>query len=283
METNEDSGVGESPPNPSSGAGIDGVVKFDGAPGLKCDVRSASGNLRIRLAEGSACEVRMSTNDADPRRRFALVECVYDASTNQLLVDTKAGQVTGTTGMGIKKAWSRWIDTVRHDVDLELLVPASASVKFRTASGDLRADAELDTLDVASASGDASAAGIRGSLKFRSASGDLEASDVGGPVESKTASGDLRVERVSGDVNIQTVSGDVSVNIDGPVAARFNTVSGDVRVGVSPGLLIDFDANTVSGDLVSEIALDGGHDDSKEKSLQLKVRTVSGDVRIHRN
>ncbi|HUV58350.1 MAG TPA: DUF4097 family beta strand repeat-containing protein [Acidimicrobiales bacterium] len=280
METNGDARMGE---DSSTGVGGDGVVGFEVAAGLRCDVRTASGNLRISEGQDSSCQVRMSTNDPDPQQRFSKVKSTYDAATNQLLVDTNPGQAITDAGAGIKKVWSRWIDNVRHDVDLELIVPAGASVKFRTASGDLRADVALDDLDIANASGDVSVSSVAGSLRCRSASGDVEAGNVGGGVECKTASGDVRLERVGGDVNIQGVSGDVSLTIDQPVAARINTVSGDVRVGVAAGLFIDVDANTVSGDLASEIPLDGDRGGSAEKALELKVRTVSGDVKIHRS
>ena len=280
METNGDARPGK---DSSTAIGSDGVVGFEVAAGLRCDVRTASGNLRISEGQGVSCEVRMSTNDPDPHLRFSKVKCTYDASTNQLLVDTNPGQAITDAGAGIRKVWSRWIDNVRHDVDLELVVPAGASVKFRTASGDCGASVSLDDLDVASASGDVSASTVQGSLRCRSASGDLEAGTVGGSVEFKTASGDVRLERVGGEVNIQGVSGDVSLTVDHPVAAKINTVSGDVRVGVAAGLFIDVDATTVSGELASEISLDGGRGDAVEKALQLKVRTVSGDVKIYRN
>lgn len=280
METNGESRKDDSSPTT---VGSNGVVRFGGTSGLRCDVRTASGNLRISEGQDSSCEVRMATNDPNPQQRFSQVKCTYDPSTNQLLVDTNPGQAITDAGAGIKKLWSRWIDNVRHDVDLELVVPAGASVKLRTASGDCRASVSLDDLDVASASGDLSASTVQGSLRYRSASGDLEAGTVGGSVEFKTASGDVRLERVGGDVNIQGVSGDVSLTVDHPVAAKINTVSGDVRFGVAAGLFIDVDATTVSGDLASEISLDGGRGGAAEDALQLKVRTVSGDVRIYRN
>jgi len=283
MDIDKDSKVVESPLGASTDSGPGGVVRFDARSGLRCDVRTAAGKLRISRGEGPSCEVRMSTSDPDPERRLAQVECVYDESTNQLLVDTKAGQLPGGPAVGIKKVWTRWFNTVRHDVDIELLVAVDASLKFRSASGDLRASVELDDVEVATASGDVALGEVKGSVKLRSASGDLVTAAVGGSVESKTVSGDVLVDRVSGDVDVQTVSGDVSLTMDKAVDARINTVSGDVMAGVAVGLLIDVDANTVSGELASEISLESGHGGSTEEALRLKVRTVSGDVRIRRN
>ena len=283
MEAEMNSEVGETTAGASPGKDSGGDVDFEVSVGLICDVRTASGNLRIRQGEGSSCQVRMTTNDSNPERRIAQVECSYDASSNRLLVDTKAGQMMGGSGLGIKKALTRLIDNVRHDVDIELLLPVEASVKFRTASGNLRADIALDDVEVASASGDAALKTVRGSLVMRSASGGLEARSVAESIEVRTVSGDVDIQSVSGDVDIQCVSGDVTLIIGAAINARINSVSGDVDARVTQGLLIDIDANTVSGELASEIPLGDAHGDSTEETLRLKVRTVSGDVRIRRN
>jgi hypothetical protein len=281
MEAQGESMMGDVAASVSPGGTAVRVERFDTKSALKCEVRSASGSLRVSQGETLKCQIRMSTNDPDSQRRLAQVECVYDASTNQLLIDTKASQLTNGSGIGIKKLWNRWVESVRHDVDVELLVPTDASIKYLTASGDLSAANAIHDVEIASASGDVRLARVNGSLRFRCASGNLAVSDVIGAVETKTVSGDVSLECVSGEVNIQTVSGDVSLCIDKPVKAHINTVSGDVRTGVAAGLLIDVDANTVSGELISEIALGEKHGDSKEAALQLKVRTVSGDVRVH--
>ena len=283
MEVEKNSEVDETTARTSRRTDPGGDVDFEVRAGMSCDVRTASGNLRVRQGEGSRCQVRMTTNDSNPERRIAQVECSYDASSNRLLVDTKAGQMVGVSSLGIKKVLTRLIDNVRHDVDIELLLPVDASVKFRTASGNLRADIALDDVEVASASGDATLMTVRGSLVMRSASGGLEARSVAESIEVRTVSGDVDIQGVSGDVDIQSVSGDVSLIIDAAVNVRINSVSGDVDARVTQGLLIDIDANTVSGELASEISLGDAHGDSTEETLRLKVRTVSGDVRIRRN
>jgi DUF4097 and DUF4098 domain-containing protein YvlB len=284
MDGNDNNVASGTPPHDGRGVGPDGAVRFDAAPGLVLDVRTASGDVRVSGSGSSACELRFTTNDADPARRLSLVECTYDAATNRVTVDTKAGQFSAGDGAsGLKKTLTRLFDTVRHDVDVEVRVPEGSTVRFRTASGDLRSDVSVSGLDVSSASGDVSCGPVTGALKFQSASGDVAAGGVSGSVEVKTASGDVRLGPVGGALNVHTVSGDVSFVLESPVEARVNTVSGDVQAGVVTGLLLELDANTVSGELSSEIALDGaGSGASEERVLHVKVRTVSGDVKVQR-
>lgn len=261
------------------------VMDFVVAEGLSVEVRSASGNVRLSRSADGTCQVRLTTDDPDAAARLAIVECEYDASVNRLVIDTKAGQVWDHDRSGnFKSKLSRWFDGFRHDVDVALEIPASASMRFRTASGDLTGSMSIKELDVASASGDARLDGVSGDAHFNSASGDLFLGDVGGSLESKSASGDVQVGEVSGDVNVQNVSGQVTMTIVAPVIAKVNSVSGDVVLTLATGLLVDLDASTLSGDLSSDIAFDGeGTSGQTEATLRLKVRTVSGDVRIRRS
>ena len=278
LEHNE---VDPAPPNQESHREMDFAI----TEGLSVEVRSASGNLRLNPSAEGACHVRLTTDDPDPAARLAIVECEYDASANRLVIDTKAGQVWDRDhGGNFKSKLSRWFEGFRHDVDVELEVPASVSVRFRTASGDLSGSMTIKALDVASASGDAMLDGVSGDVHFNSASGDLSLGVVGGTLESKSASGDVRVGNSGGDVNVQNVSGQVTMRIVAPVIAKVNSVSGDVSLALRSGLLVDLDASTLSGDLSSDIAFDSdGADGHPEATLRLKVRTVSGDVRVRRS
>jgi DUF4097 and DUF4098 domain-containing protein YvlB len=68
----------------------------------------------------------------------------------------------------------------------------------------------------------------------------------------------------------------------GEISAR--AVSGDIRISVKPGLVIDVDGTTVSGDMGSSIPLDSSGDDGgdDDETVSIRVTTVSGDVKISR-
>ena len=81
---------------------------------------------------------------------------------------------------------------------------------------------------------------------------------------------------------VNTVSGDIELEAAGR-GARVNTVSGDVSVASRPGLALWIDVQSVSGSVTlrprrrRRPSADDG-----ERPAELRIRTVSGDVRITR-
>ncbi len=75
----------------------------------------------------------------------------------------------------------------------------------------------------------------------------------------------------------------VDVDASPGLTCDVRTASGNVRVFLAPGLVLDVDATTVSGTLSSEIDIDvDGEGELSEDTLRLRVRTVSGDVMVAR-
>ncbi len=186
------------------------------------------------------------------------------------------------------------------EVYLRVRCPDGAAATVRTKSADLVVRGLLERLDAATASGDLLADRVAGEASLKSASGDLRLGDVGGDVSLNTASGDaavgriggaLRANLVSGDLEVRAVGGAVAVNtVSGDVEvgsvregeARLQSVSGDVEVGIRRGSRVHVDASTLSGDTRSE--LDLGDDPAAEDGplVELRVKTVSGDVSVVR-
>lgn len=170
------------------------------------------------------------------------------------------------------------LDLTTHSADLDAR-GTLGDVGVRSASGDVSV---LDTgaLSFTTASGDLRAGSVAETLSVKSASGDIDVQAVGGAATASTVSGDLRIGRAGGTAAVSTVSGDIEVELaDGGI--RANAVSGDVSVAMRPGLGLWIDVQSVSGDVSSELdvgdapAGDGEH-------VELRVRTVSGDVHVSR-
>jgi DUF4097 and DUF4098 domain-containing protein YvlB len=186
------------------------------------------------------------------------------------------------------------------ELRIAIRCPEGADVELSTHSADFEARGALGEVEVRSASGDASLDDAR-SLVFNTASGDLSAGRVSGPLTSKGASGDVEVRAVSGRAQVGTVSGDVRLGrtddavyvkaVSGDVDlesigadVRVSAVSGDVSIAARPGLALWIDAQSVSGTMQSD--LDVSHPPemgSDDPQVELKVQTVSGDVRISRS
>jgi DUF4097 and DUF4098 domain-containing protein YvlB len=113
------------------------------------------------------------------------------------------------------------------------------------------------------------------------ASGGIHVGRASGALQLRTASGDVSVGHASADLSVSTASGDVTVGATTGGSVQVKTVSGDASVGVTPGLRVWLDLSSVSGRMNSQLDDDGDAGDGPP-GLTLTMRSVSGDLRIHR-
>jgi len=142
---------------------------------------------------------------------------------------------------------------------------------------------DAQSLTFTTASGDVSAGRIVGALTTKGASGDVDVRSVGGIGTVNTVSGDVRIGPTDDTLAVNAVSGDIELDAVG-AAVRASTVSGDVRVAARQGLALWIDAQSVSGTLSSELDVeDAPAAEPGAPQVELRIRTVSGDVRIARS
>lgn len=186
------------------------------------------------------------------------------------------------------------------EVGVKVRCPADTSVELQTGSADAVVRGQVRSAHAKTGSGDMVFGEVLGELVVNAASGDVKAGDVGGDCTIKTASGDVRVHRVGGDfvgnlvsgdlhlaetegsVTVSSVSGDQWIGSISRGEVRLQAVSGDVRVGVVPGLRLWIDATSVSGDMSSELDPADGPPAGDAPLVELRAKTVSGDVQIVR-
>lgn len=190
------------------------------------------------------------------------------------------------------------------DFECRITCPPGADLDLSAGSTDLRADGELGEVSVRTASGDVHLESARGEVQVKTASGDIavdtlstEAAlvtvsgdlDVGRAAAALTAravSGDVTIGKLEGELTLSTTSGDVDIKAVSGGDVRVQTVSGDVRVGVTRGTRTWIDATSVSGKLSSELGLDDAEPvEAPEASapvVPLRMKTVSGDVSVIR-
>lgn len=208
----------------------------------------------------------------------------------------------------------------RNAVTVRVVVPEGAQVTVVTRSGDIEIDGPVEEADVKTESGDISTDDVAADVSAKTASGTITVGRVGGDIRASTASGDVRCSSVAGAAAFSTASGDLElgaagsrvevkatsgdvrlgelargarvINVSGNVRVlalgqgelHVRSVSGDVVVGVVPGVDLHVDVQTVSGTVHSDIPLDdapasGVRPDTK---VDLSVRSVSGNVEIGR-
>jgi hypothetical protein len=182
-------------------------------------------------------------------------------------------------------------------------IPSGSRVEGKLGAGDLRARGTFDlfhlttgsgdvTLEhvtgdasVTSGSGDLRVERIDGSMAVNTGSGDIDVRHVGGDLTAHSASGDLTLGVVSGSVGVTTASGDVDLSVASAGTVEVKTASGDVSVGVAAGTGVWLDLATTSGDTRNDLAFqdDAAPSGSSDgPALSLRVRTISGDIRVRR-
>jgi DUF4097 and DUF4098 domain-containing protein YvlB len=185
-------------------------------------------------------------------------------------------------------------------VGVRVFVPASTSLNVVSASADVSARGTLQTVDVRTASGDVRLDDVNVEASARTASGDISLGRVGDRARLETASGDVEVAYAGGELTIRSVSGDVTAqaaggsvqanSVSGDIRleavergeVKVQSVSGDVMVGVKEGVRLWIDAQSLSGDMASELPVSDGPTGDGDAELELRIKTVSGDLHLAR-
>jgi len=157
-------------------------------------------------------------------------------------------------------------------------------VRCRTASGDLQID-EVDRLEVSTASGDVRVVRINGDAGFSTASGDVTVNSLHGRLTASLASGDLTADVVGAGMDVGTASGDVTVDRCDGNDINVKTISGNIRLGLPAGIRVEPEISTMSGTVSlpgAAAAAAAGDATEPRRTVRVRLRSVSGDIRIDR-
>lgn len=262
-------------------------MQFDRITPVTVALRAQRGRVEIDASDAVSVSVEVvPLDDSDTSREAARDTRVH------LDGDTLIIQPPQTSG------W-QWWRTPRLGITVR--VPAGSSLSAKTASANLSATGRYASAHVSvasadawieevtgdahltSASGDLTIGRVGGALQIKSASGDLDVGDVVGDVNANTASGDIAVRGAGGSVSSGTASGDIEVGVVRRGKTRLRSASGDVTVGVAAGTGVWLDVVTASGSTANDLAMGGQPAGGQPAAtLELRVRTASGDIRIRR-
>lgn len=142
----------------------------------------------------------------------------------------------------------------RCSIDYRLEVPASATVRLESSSGDIRVTG-VAAADVETSSGSVGANRIAGPLKVRTSSGSVTAENLAGPsAEARSSSGDVRLAftKAPASVAVETSSGDARLKVpSAPYGIETSTDSGkrEITLPADPSATARLSARTTSGDI----------------------------------
>lgn len=157
----------------------------------------------------------------------------------------------------------------------------AAGLDATTGSGQVRAQRCTSTAGVRTGSGNVALGTVQGRLEVRTGSGQVEVTSVegnrGGTVQ--TGSGDVRLGAVTHDISARTGSGDLTVVDACAGGLQLTTGSGQLRVGIHPGVHAELDVSSGSGNARSDLPV-GGPPAAGEVALRVRARTGSGDALV---
>ena len=228
-------------------------------------------SLRIRIPAG---RVDIETVAGEETR----VELESDPGVEEEAVITARG---GEVVVEIEERRLLFLRTA-PDARVRVTCPPGARLELKGVSTDFGAHGVFGPADVKTVSGDVELERVDGDLSVKTVSGDVAADAVSGRATVQSVSGDVRVGEAGGSVTAQTVSGDVRLASVREGAVTLKSVSGDMQIGIRAGSSLWVDANSISGDTTSELAVGDTPPEGEGPLVELRATAMSGDIRIVR-
>jgi putative adhesin len=150
-----------------------------------------------------------------------------------------------------------------------------------TGAGEVRLDRAEGPTTVRTGSGAIRLGPTLSGLQLRTGSGDVQASSLSGSATLATGTGDIWLGAAAGEILARSGSGDLSVADAASGSLEFITGSGEIRIGVRPGVTAEVDLTSSAGKVSSELDLDT-EPPAGEVPLQIRARTGSGTAVITR-
>jgi DUF4097 and DUF4098 domain-containing protein YvlB len=123
-------------------------------------------------------------------------------------------------------------------------------------------------------------------VKLRTVSAEIEINSVLLGLDVGSVSGNITIlQNPAGACILKTVSGDIASHTFSACQYSLKSVSGDISIHVAPGLEVDVDGRSISGDLESEISLSSNNEATAagSETVSISTSTVSGDFILARS
>lgn len=263
------------------------TYRFDTPSQIEASIRNQVGSIEISADDTAETTVEIIPNDARGAELAERTRVSLSQDGAHLRIDVPDRKVLRQPAL-----------------EIIVTIPTGSSIDVQTATADVQTRGPLDNASVSTASADVSLADLGGRAQVNTASGDIHVGRSAGPTQVRSASGDVRLDavatetsvhtasgdlsigRVSGDLIARSASGDVSVSAASAGSVQAKTMSGDVVIGVAPGLLLWLDVHSLSGDVASELGPDDSvpddQDGTRPPDLRISASTMSGDVLLRR-
>jgi DUF4097 and DUF4098 domain-containing protein YvlB len=247
------------------------------------NITTRSGDIAVHATEGDKLEVTLSADSSKYQDLLESAQISFDADTNELIIRTQSENPLGSSRSFVKLGKKSWFDFGGSDLDVFVVLPLGSSVSTKTMSGDVSILGAVGDVYVSSISADVQVSDSCESLEVKTTSGDVNVARVRRSLKCRTVSGDVTCLDTAATTDVNNASGDITLSASQPGVINVKSVSGDVKVRVARGLVVDVDGNSFSGDLGTNIDLDASVDaSSDEEVITIKISTVSGDILVNK-
>lgn len=254
-------------------------------------VRNPAGDVHVETRDVAETTVELVPLNESEATRQAIEKANIGARGDEVFVELEGRSWSisiGNWGVGSAKVSVRIVCPDRSDLECDTasadvrVIGTLGDARLRTASGDFEVDRVEGALEAKTASGDVRVEHVGGRANLHTVSGDVDVRAVMSGLAANSVSGDVVLGEILGDLTAGTVSGDLMVRAAGPGEVGLKAVSGDVVVAMRRGLRVRLDVSSVSGSVGSELDVSDAPARADGPEANLRIRTVSGDVRITR-
>jgi Toastrack DUF4097 len=261
-------------------------------------LRSPDGVVEIETTDALEATVELEAlrDSGETPVENAVVELRPGSDRPELIVDIQHGfRLGGRRGPRLTIVFGHG-PSIRHGIR----IPTGSSIEVVSEAADVNATGRFDRAEIKVAAGDVRLDEVEGDVRVKCVSGDVTLGSVGGEATVNSISGDVNIGRVAGMAEFQSVSGDVELR-EGESSIRAKTISGDVRIGsaakgevalqsvsgdltmgLRSGSKLWVNARSTSGKTTSELHVTDDPPASDGPLVELKAKSVSGDIRIVR-
>jgi DUF4097 and DUF4098 domain-containing protein YvlB len=238
------------------------------------------------LAGGTSARVSAHDLDqqvtADPR---GIVEVsnfsgrVEVSGWDQSQVSVHSNLSSDVTNVDVHSEHGRVTITVRlhgfyggGDADLKIKIPRGSELDVTSVSADIISSGVLGMQRLKTVSGSIRADFGQADIEAKTVSGNVDLKGQGKPVgvRASSISGSVRIERGAGDVEATTISGDLNMQLDPGRSVHTRNTSGHTIIQGSLAKDADLDAQSVSGDIRLRVSPQGG--------FEYEASTFSGSI-----
>ncbi len=153
-----------------------------------------------------------------------------------------------------------------NDVNIDITTPKTSNVQLTDGNGDINLE------------------GVTGTTNAQTTKGSIHADHMSGQVTLSTTDGDVSLDNgsLSNGSSLQTVSGDIHYNgsLDAQGSYNFNTVDGDVNVGLPSNSVFHLDAKSTTGHFDNEF---GSDDVGSGTRPHVTISSVNGSIQVSKN